>query len=171
MMRSPQNCGGQEPANRFVRPSDPVATERPNGRLAISTQQAQTDPTGPAPLVQAWKRHSPMHMMDTTPEFHLYEPSKGHGLPHDPFKAIVAPRPIGWISIRDAEGGVNLAPYSFFNAACALPANGHVQLVGVEGHGVQYQGDRRICLQSCRPSACGENEPDICRPAAWGQRI
>ena len=60
-------------------------------------------------------------MMDTMPEFHFYEPSKGHGLPHDPFKAIVAPRPIGWISTRDAEGRVNLAPYSFFNAVCDHP--------------------------------------------------
>ncbi len=55
------------------------------------------------------------------PDFHFYEPSKGHGLPHDPFKAIVAPRPIGWISSRDAEGRVNLAPYSFFNAICDQP--------------------------------------------------
>ena len=39
-----------------------------------------------------------------------------HGLPHDPFKAIVAPRPIGWISTRSLSGAVNLAPYSFFNA-------------------------------------------------------
>jgi flavin reductase (DIM6/NTAB) family NADH-FMN oxidoreductase RutF len=60
-------------------------------------------------------------MMDTMPEFHFYEPSKGHGLMHDPFKAIVAPRPIGWISTRDAEGRVNLAPYSFFNAVCDHP--------------------------------------------------
>ena len=46
---------------------------------------------------------------------HFYEPSKGHGLPHDPFNAIVGPRPIGWISSRGADGSVNLAPYSFFN--------------------------------------------------------
>ena len=37
-------------------------------------------------------------------------------LPHDPFKAIVAPRPIGWISTRSLDGRINLAPYSFFNA-------------------------------------------------------
>lgn len=54
-------------------------------------------------------------------DFHFYEPSQGHGLAHDPFKAIVAPRPIGWISSRDAEGRVNLAPYSFFNAVCDQP--------------------------------------------------
>lgn len=39
-----------------------------------------------------------------------------HGLPHNPFKAIIAPRPIGWISTLDADGRPNLAPYSFFNA-------------------------------------------------------
>lgn len=47
---------------------------------------------------------------------HFYEPAQGHGLPHDPFNAIVAPRPIGWISSRDADRRLNLAPYSFFNA-------------------------------------------------------
>ena len=47
---------------------------------------------------------------------HFYEPSKGHGLPHDPFNAIVGPRPIGWVSTRGTDGSVNLAPYSFFNA-------------------------------------------------------
>ena len=47
---------------------------------------------------------------------HFYEPSKGHGLPHDPFNAIVGPRPIGWISSHDAQGRLHLAPYSFFNA-------------------------------------------------------
>ncbi len=47
---------------------------------------------------------------------YFYEPTHGHGLPHDPFKAIVAPRPIGWISTQDRQGRVNLAPYSFYNA-------------------------------------------------------
>ena len=47
---------------------------------------------------------------------HFYQPRLGHGLPHDPFNAIVGPRPIGWISSRSAEGRLNLAPYSFFNA-------------------------------------------------------
>ncbi len=47
---------------------------------------------------------------------YFYEPAKGHGLPHDPFNAMVAPRPIGWISSRDRAGTLNLAPYSFFNA-------------------------------------------------------
>ena len=47
---------------------------------------------------------------------HFYEPRQGHGLPHDPFNAIVGPRPIGWISTQDDAGILNLAPYSFFNA-------------------------------------------------------
>ena len=47
---------------------------------------------------------------------HSYEPRIGHGLPHDPFNAIVGPRPIGWISSHDESGRLNLAPYSFFNA-------------------------------------------------------
>jgi flavin reductase (DIM6/NTAB) family NADH-FMN oxidoreductase RutF len=47
---------------------------------------------------------------------HIYEPAQGHGLRHDPFNAIVGPRPIGWVSTVDAEGVANLAPYSFFNA-------------------------------------------------------
>jgi len=54
-------------------------------------------------------------------DYHFYEPKNGHRLPHDPFKAIVAPRPIGWISSIDAEGRVNLAPYSFFNGFCDAP--------------------------------------------------
>ena len=52
----------------------------------------------------------------TTKDLHYYEPKNGHRLKHDPFNAIVAPRPIGWISSRDGQGNVNLAPYSFFNA-------------------------------------------------------
>jgi flavin reductase (DIM6/NTAB) family NADH-FMN oxidoreductase RutF len=47
---------------------------------------------------------------------HIYEPSSGHGLHHDPFNSIVGPRPIGWISSIDLLGRRNLAPYSFFNA-------------------------------------------------------
>lgn len=46
---------------------------------------------------------------------YFYQPSQGHGLPHDPLNAIVGPRPIGWISSVDAGGRPNLAPYSFFN--------------------------------------------------------
>lgn len=52
----------------------------------------------------------------------FYEPDKAdHGLPHDPFKSLVVPRPIGWISTVDENGVANLAPYSFFNAVCDAP--------------------------------------------------
>ncbi len=52
----------------------------------------------------------------------FYEPSKrNHGLPHDPFQALVAPRPIGWISTRSAAGALNLAPFSYFNALSSNP--------------------------------------------------
>ena len=51
----------------------------------------------------------------TAKDLHYYEPANGHGLRHDPFNAIIAPRPIGWISSRDSSGNINLAPYSFFN--------------------------------------------------------
>jgi len=54
-------------------------------------------------------------------DLHFYEPKNGHGLKHDPFNAMVAPRPIGWISSRGARGNVNLAPYSFFNGFCYKP--------------------------------------------------
>ncbi|MEH3134843.1 MAG: flavin reductase family protein [Mycolicibacterium neoaurum] len=48
-------------------------------------------------------------------EAHFYLTAEGTGLPHDPFNAIVGPRPIGWISTVNPEGVRNLAPYSFFN--------------------------------------------------------
>lgn len=51
----------------------------------------------------------------------FYRPTDGHGLAHNPFNAIVTPRPIGWISTRDALGRDNLAPYSFFNAVAYVP--------------------------------------------------
>ena len=51
----------------------------------------------------------------------FYEPKDGHGLPHNPFNALVTPRPIGWISTRGADGADNLAPYSFFNAVAYEP--------------------------------------------------
>ncbi len=52
----------------------------------------------------------------------FYRPeANDHGLPHNPFKAIVSPRPIGWISSMGANGVANLAPYSFFNALCDTP--------------------------------------------------
>ncbi|PJF10485.1 flavin reductase family protein [Pseudorhodobacter sp. MZDSW-24AT] len=50
----------------------------------------------------------------------FYRPQDGHGLPHNPFNALVTPRPIGWISTTGPQGD-NLAPYSFFNAVAYVP--------------------------------------------------
>ena len=64
----------------------------------------------------------------------FYEPDKRDRsvLPHDPFKAIVAPRPIGWVSTLSADGNVNLAPYSFFNALGEGPP-----MLGFSSHGAK----------------------------------
>ena len=51
----------------------------------------------------------------------FYRPEDGHGLPHNPFNALITPRPIGWISSRAADGHDNLAPYSFFNGVAYTP--------------------------------------------------
>jgi flavin reductase (DIM6/NTAB) family NADH-FMN oxidoreductase RutF len=53
--------------------------------------------------------------------FYIPGPGRPHGLPHDPLKAIVAPRPIGWMSTLDAQGRPNLAPYSFSNMLQTAP--------------------------------------------------
>ena len=67
-------------------------------------------------------------------------------LPHDPFKAIVAPRPIGWISTRALDGRINLAPYSFFNGFSSAPP-----IVGFSSEGWKdsalRQGERRVRRQ------------------------
>jgi flavin reductase (DIM6/NTAB) family NADH-FMN oxidoreductase RutF len=62
----------------------------------------------------------------------FYEPDKRDRklLPHDPFKAIVAPRPIGWITSISVQGEVNLAPYSFFNGVNSRP---NLVMFGSEG--------------------------------------
>ena len=57
-----------------------------------------------------------------TPDALFYDTAENaHGLRHDPFKAIVAPRPIGWIGTKAADGRRNLSPYSFFNAISDQP--------------------------------------------------
>lgn len=62
----------------------------------------------------------------------FYIPAEGHPLPHNPFNAIVSPRPIGWISTRGAEGHDNLAPYSFFNAVAYNPPQVMFSSTGVK---------------------------------------
>ena len=76
----------------------------------------------------AWKRRVfhvwSCRLADSRPavmSIHYYEPAAGHGLPHNPFNAIVAPRPIGWVGTTSRDGTHNLAPYSFFNAFNYIP--------------------------------------------------
>ncbi len=79
-----------------------------------------------------------------TPDALFYETAENaHGLKHDPFKAIVAPRPIGWIGTKAADGRRNLSPYSFFNAVSDRPklvmfsSSGHKDSVtNIEATGV-----------------------------------
>ena len=103
-------------------------------------------------------------MIETS--FHSYTPAQGHGLPHDPFNAIVAPRPIGWISSRSAGGQVNLAPYSFFNAFNYVPPIVGFSSIGRKDtlRNVQETGEfvwnlvnwprRWRTVVSCRTSTC-----------------
>jgi flavin reductase (DIM6/NTAB) family NADH-FMN oxidoreductase RutF len=74
---------------------------------------------------------------------HFYEPRNGHGLPHDPFNAIVGPRPIGWISSLSRAGTRNLAPYSFFNAFNYVPPIVGFASIGAKDtlHNVQETGE------------------------------
>lgn len=51
----------------------------------------------------------------------FYEVARGHGLPRDPFKALIAPRPIGWVTTMNTRGDINLSPYSFFNIIAERP--------------------------------------------------
>lgn len=66
-------------------------------------------------------REAGIDLVDFEAVVEFYDPATGHGLPHDPFKAIVAPRLIGWVSTRSSRGQLNLAPYSFFGAFASVP--------------------------------------------------
>ena len=76
----------------------------------------------------------------------VYRPQDGHGLPHNPFNAIVTPRPIGWISTRSADGVNNLAPYSFFNATAYVPP----QVMFTSTTGKEDQGDTKDSVTNIR---------------------
>lgn len=83
----------------------------------------------------------------------FYRPEDGHGLPHNPFKAVVSPRPIGWISTRVEGFGDNLAPYSFFNA------------VGDNPPLVMFSGDANDSVRNARDS--GVFAVNVVEEAAW----
>ncbi len=65
----------------------------------------------------------------------FYKTSEHHGLPHNPFKSCVAPRPIAWVSSIDPSGVVNLAPFSFFNAIASDPPMVMISFNGYHDHG------------------------------------
>ncbi|WP_340151137.1 flavin reductase family protein [uncultured Sneathiella sp.] len=73
----------------------------------------------------------------------FYKPSEPHGLKHGPFKAIVAPRPIGWISSLAADGTANLAPFSFFNAMAEFPP-----IVAMAINGSHSEGGAKDTLEN-----------------------
>jgi flavin reductase (DIM6/NTAB) family NADH-FMN oxidoreductase RutF len=76
----------------------------------------------------------------------FYRPEDGHGLPHNPFNALITPRPIAWISSRDAEGRDNIAPYSFFNGSAYVPPQVMFSSTGAKPDG----GDSKDSLNNIR---------------------
>ncbi len=82
-----------------------------------------------------------------------------HGLPHDPFKSCIVPRPIGWISTISADGVVNLAPYSFFNGVNQDPP-----MVMFASNGRQPSGPKDT-LRNCE-----ETREFVCNLATWDLR-
>ncbi len=100
-------------------------------------------------------------------EPHFYEPAQGHGLKHDPFNAIIGPRPIGWISSRGADGSVNLAPYSFFNAF-----NYHPPIIGFASVGakdtLRNVQETRVFVWNLATRALAEQMNASCAPVPYG---
>lgn len=99
---------------------------------------------------------------------HFYEPSRGHGLPHDPFNAIVGPRPIGWVSSRSAAGHLNLAPYSFFNGFNYTPPIVGFASVGYKDSVRNIEATGEFCWQLATRAlaepmnaSCAAVEPEV----------
>jgi len=65
----------------------------------------------------------------------FYKTGEPHGLPHDPFKSCVAPRPIAWVTSMHPNGTINLAPFSFFNALSSDPPMVMIAFTGYHAHG------------------------------------
>jgi flavin reductase (DIM6/NTAB) family NADH-FMN oxidoreductase RutF len=99
---------------------------------------------------------------------HFYEPAKGHGLPHDPFNAIVGPRPIGWISTRGADGSLNLAPYSFFNAFCYTPPIVGFSTTGTEKDSLRNARETGEFAWSLVTRELSEQMNATCAPVPYG---
>jgi len=89
----------------------------------------------------------------------FWETNKPHGLPHNPFKSCVVPRPIGWISSISASGHVNLAPYSFFNGVSGEPP---MVMFGANGNTDERTKDSLANVE--------ETGEFICNMATWDLR-
>lgn len=106
-------------------------------------------------------------------DYHSYDADSEHGLNHNPFKALIAPRPIGWISSLFEDGTVNLAPYSYFNALCDAPplvgfssAGRKHSLLNIERtgefvHNLVSAAQMKQMNVTSAPMADGESEADI----------
>ena len=104
---------------------------------------------------------------------HIYEPRNGHGLRHDPFNAVVGPRPIGWISTVDNSGVANLAPYSFFNGFNYTPPIIGFSTIGWKDTVANVQATGEFCWNlatralsremnlTCAPAPAGIDEFDV----------
>ena len=90
----------------------------------------------------------------------FYETKDHHGLPRDPFKSCIAPRPIGWLTTLDGEGRVNLAPFSFFNGIASDPP-----LVVVGVNGAPPPAGMKDTLANCR-----ETGEFVANMATWDLR-
>src|SRR5262245_60630822 len=90
----------------------------------------------------------------------FYETGQPHGLKYDPFKSLVVPRPIGWISSQDRHGVVNLAPYSFFNAVSTEPP-----IVMFAANGAHAEGGIKDTVRNVQ-----ETGEFVCNLATWETR-
>ncbi|MET0455447.1 MAG: flavin reductase family protein [Mycobacterium sp.] len=98
---------------------------------------------------------------------HFYRTADGTGLPHDPFNAIIGPRPIGWISTLSAEGTRNLAPYSFFNGFNYRPPVIGFSSVGWKDTVANIEATRNFVWNlATRELAVAMNETSASVPAA-----
>ena len=129
-----------ERAHRGLRPYRP-AGEAARGPAAAAARRDRHPLHAPISAWQPPDSDRSRTTCSTTPR------KNDHGLPHDPFKAIVAPRPIGWITSMSAKGEINLAPYSFFNARHRRSADRDVLQRGPQGFAGLRRRDQGIRLQ------------------------
>jgi flavin reductase (DIM6/NTAB) family NADH-FMN oxidoreductase RutF len=90
----------------------------------------------------------------------FYETKDHHGLKHNPFKSLIVPRPIGWVSSQDSDGIVNLAPYSYFNGVGSEPPT-----VMFASEGTHTEGDFKDSATNV-----GETGEFVCNLATWALR-